>query len=283
MITLKNESLTVQIAELGAEIKSVVYNNTEYMWNGRAEVWANTAPIMFPICGGLKDDTYTFEGREYHMTRHGIAKWMVFEVENATDDTATLLLRSSEETKEKYPFDFEFRVSYTLVGNAVEVTFKVDNKSDKTMYFNVGSHEAYYTPEGIEDYDVIFDKEETLVATPLFGPILGNTSNLLLKDSKVFPLYDKYFAIDALVFKDGIRSHAATLRNRRTGRAVRVDFPDCEHFLLWHKYAAPFICLEPWNGMADVIGTSYDITEKEGISTLGVGERYLNTHKITFM
>ena len=268
MITLKNESLTVQIAERGAEIKSVVYNNTEYMWNGRAEVWANTAPIMFPICGGLKDDTYTFEGREYHMTRHGIAKWMVFEVENATDDTATLLLRSSEETKEKYPFDFEFRVSYTLVGNAVEVTFRVDNKSDKTMYFNVGSHEAYYTPEGIEDYDVIFDKEETLVATPLFGPILGNTSNLLLKDSKVFPLYDKYFAIDALVFKDGIRSHAATLRNRRTGRAVRVDFPDCEHFLLWHKYAAPFICLEPWNGMADVIGTSYNITEKEGISTL---------------
>ena len=54
MITLKNDSLTVQIAELGAEIKSVIYNDTEYMWNGRAEVWANTAPIMFPICGGLK-------------------------------------------------------------------------------------------------------------------------------------------------------------------------------------------------------------------------------------
>jgi galactose mutarotase-like enzyme len=62
-----------------------------------------------------------------------------------------------------------------------------------------------------------------------------------------------------------------------------VDFPDCEHFLLWHKYAAPFICLEPWNGISDTVGTSYDITEKEGISTLDAGESYLNTHKITFM
>ena len=283
MIELKNRLLTVRIAELGAEIKSVQYKETEYMWNGRAEVWGGTAPIMFPICGGLKNDTYTFEGKEYHLTRHGFAKTSLFEVEQVSDTAVTLCLRSNPETLEKYPFDFEFFVTYALEGNSVKVTYRVHNLSDKTMYFNVGSHEGYYTPEGIEDYDVIFDEEETLTATHTYGPILGNTSSLVLKDSKVFPLYDKHFAIDALVFKEGIRSRAATLRNRRSGRAVRVDFPDCEYFLLWHKYASPFICLEPWNGISDVIGTSYDLTEKEGISSLAVGEEYLNRHTITFL
>lgn len=283
MIELKNGLLTVQIAELGAEIKSVQYKETEYMWNGRAEVWGGTAPIMFPICGGLKNDTYTFEGKEYHLTRHGFAKTSLFEVEQVSDTAVTLCLRSNPETLEKYPFDFEFFVTYALEENSVKVTYRVHNLSDKTMYFNVGSHEGYYTPEGIEDYDVIFDEEETLTATHTYGPILGNTSSLVLKDSKVFPLYDKHFAIDALVFKEGIRSRAATLRNRRSGRAVRVDFPDCKYFLLWHKYASPFICLEPWNGISDVIGTGYDLTEKEGISSLAVGEEYLNRHTITFL
>ena len=281
MVTLKNESLTVSISELGAEIKSVLKNGYEYMWNGRAEVWSGSAPIMFPICGGLKDDTYTFGGKEYHLTRHGFAKTSLFEVETSGEDFATFLLRSNAETKEKYPFDFEFRVSYTLKGEALTVALKVENKSDGNMYFNVGTHEAYYTPEGIEDYDVIFDEEETLEATNVSGPILGKTKTVVLKDSRVFPLYDKYFAIDALVFADGIRSRAATLRNRRNGRAVRVDFPDCDYFLLWHKYASPYICLEPWNGLPGGLDETPDFKDKKYAKTIAPGESFVTSYTAT--
>lgn len=280
MVTLKNSELTVKVNEMGAELRSIVYNDTEYMWEGKPEIWSGTAPIMFPICGGLKDDKYLLSGKEYTLTKHGFAKLSLFEVESATDDCAVFLLRSSDETKSSYPFDFEFRVIYTLNGKSLKVDYKVDNKSADTMYFNVGAHEAYATPEGIEDYDVLFDSEQTLSAQNLYGNILAHTSYPIIKDSKVLPLYDKYFILDALPFKD-ISFKAATLRNRKTGRAIRIDFPDAPYFLLWHKHGAGYMCLEPWNGIPDVPGSSYDITEKEGITALAANDTFTFTHTIT--
>lgn len=280
MVTLKNSELTVKVNELGAELRSIVYNNTEYMWEGKPEIWSGTAPIMFPICGGLKEDKYLLKGKEYTLTKHGFAKLSLFEIESVTDESAVFLLKSSEETKASYPFDFEFRVIYTLSGKSLKVDYKVDNKSADTMYFNVGAHEAYATPEGIEDYDVLFDEEQTLNAQNLYGNILSQTSYPIIKDSKVLPLYDKYFILDALPFKN-IKFKAATLRNRKTGRALRVDFENAPYFLLWHKHGAGYMCLEPWNGIPDVPGSSYDITEKEGITALDSNKTFTFTHTIT--
>ena len=148
------------------------------------------------------------------------------------------------------------------------------------MYFSIGSHEGYYTPEGIEDYDVWFPQNETLNASVLYGNLLSNQQLPIIKDQNFLPLYDKYFTIDALVFKD-LKSKSATLRNRKTGKAVRVDFPDAKYFLLWHKPNAPYMCLEPWAGIPDIADSSYDIKEKEGIIALESGGEYKNTHTIT--
>ena len=64
MITLKNDKLTVKIEELGAEIRSIVCEGKEYMWGADPTIWSGTAPIMFPICGGLKEDKYLYNGNE---------------------------------------------------------------------------------------------------------------------------------------------------------------------------------------------------------------------------
>ena len=56
MITIKNEFLTAKINELGAELVSLKNGENEYIWEGKKEIWPNSCPIMFPICGGLKDD-----------------------------------------------------------------------------------------------------------------------------------------------------------------------------------------------------------------------------------
>ncbi len=169
---------------------------------------------------------------------------------------------------------------YTLCDKTLKIDYSVKNLSDNTMYFNIGSHEGYYTPEGIEDYDVIFPQNETLNSHVLYGNLLSNQQLPIIKDQNILPLYDKYFTVDALVFKD-LKSKSATLRNRKTGKAVKVDFPDAKYFLLWHKPNSPYMCLEPWDGVQDIVGTSYDITEKEGINSLGSGKEYIYTHSIT--
>jgi galactose mutarotase-like enzyme len=280
MITLKNEFISAKIDPLGAELKSLVYNGKEYIWDARPEVWGKSSPIMFPICGGLKDDKYTLNGKEYTLAKHGYAQNTLFEVEKATDTNVVFLHVSDENTKVGFPFDYEFRVIFTLDGLSLHVRYSVKNVGESTMYFNVGAHEGYYTPEGIEDYDVIFPEPVSISASGLCGNLITDSLMPIITNTTHLPLYDKYFTIDALVFKN-IPFHCATLRNRKTGRAVTVEFPDAPYFLLWHKPASPYICLEPWGGIPDTVGSSYDITEKEGITVLEAGNTYNYDHTIT--
>lgn len=282
MITLKNDFLTATFNEVGAELKSLVFGGREYIWEGRSEVWAGSCPLLFPICGGLKDDKYTFNGKEYTLRKHGYARSTTFEIENKTDTSVVFLHKSDEETRKSYPFDYELRVIYTLADKKLRVDYSVKNLTDGTMYFSIGSHEGYYTPEGIEDYDVIFPQNETLGAYVLYGNLLSNQKLPIIKESNILPLYDKYFTVDALVFKD-LKSKSATLRNRKTGKAVRVDFPDADYFLIWHKPNSPYICLEPWSGIPDIVGSSYDITEKEGIIPLKSGAEYKSSHTLSII
>lgn len=282
MITLKNEYLTATFNEVGAELKSIVFEDKEYIWEGRKEVWAGSCPLLFPICGGLKDDKYIFKSKEYTLQKHGYARSATFEIENKTDTSVVFLHKSNDETKIQFPFDYELRVIYSLKEKTLKVDYSVKNLIDDTMYFSIGSHEAYYTPEGIEDYDVIFPQKETLNAYVLYGNLLSNQELPIIKDSNVLPLYDKYFTVDALVFKD-LKSKSATLRNRKTGKAVQVGFPDADYFLLWHKPNSPYMCLEPWSGIQDSVDSNYDITKKEGIIPLESGKEYKNSHIISII
>lgn len=281
MITLKNSELTAQISEQGAELKSVLRGGKEYIWNADPRFWARSAPIMFPICGGLKDGRYELDGVSYEMPKHGFAKLYTFEVAEQTETRVVLALRDNEETRRMYPYVFEFRVVFELEQDSLRITYDVENRDGKTMYCSVGAHEAYACPEGIEEYDIVFPKNETLYAYALNGELLTDYTKLILDDARVLPLKDEYFYLDALVFR-GLKSRSAELVHRSNGRRVRVDFDGFDYFLLWHKFEAPFICIEPWCGIQDVAGTPFDIEKKEGINAIPCGERLVKTHTLTF-
>lgn len=280
MITLKNEFLCAKISEVGAELKSLVADGDERIWQGIPEVWKSSCPLLFPICGGLKNDRYSYKGKEYTLEKHGFARFERFEVRNLTETAVDFVLTPTPATREKYPFDYVLTVGYRLTGRSLEIHYTVENRTDGEMYFSIGSHEGYSTTEGIEDYDVIFPEAETLDSFVLYGNLLSDQRLPMLKNSHVLPLYEKYFTVDALVFRD-LKSRSAVLRNRKTGRAVQVDFPDCPYFLLWHKPNAPYICLEPWDGIGDRVGAGADLTKKEGIHRLAKGDVYRAAHTLT--
>ena len=281
MITLKNSMMTVDIDTNGAEIRRITVNGEDRLWNGNPAVWHGTAPVLFPMCGGLRDDKFTHCGKEYTLQKHGFARKMNFEVESETETLAVLLLKSNEETLKQFPWEFEFRVKFALDCGRIAVTYDVKNLSDDTMYMSCGAHEAYACPEGIEQYDVIFEREETLNAWNLNGNLLDGKLTPVLKESRILPLYNRYFDVDALVFKD-IKSHFVTLRNRVTGKSVSLDFTGFEYFLLWTKPGAGYVCLEPWNGITPLENSSYELSEKEGITSVEPGCNYALTHKIYF-
>lgn len=281
MVILKNGTLTVEISELGAEMKRVCLAGEERLWNSDPAYWGSSAPVMFPICGGLPEDKFIYKGKEYKLNKHGFAKLSQFEAEHNDGLKAVFLLKDSPETLKQYPWHFELRISYSLCGSAVKVGYEVKNISDENMYMSIGAHEAYACPEGVEDYDIIFEKKETLYSCVLDGNLLSYERVPLLKDSDTLPLYDKYFAVDALVFKD-LKSRAATLRNRKTGKSTTVKFGGFDYFLLWKKPNAGYICLEPWTGIPPYVDAGKEITEKEGITAVEAGGSLCKTHTIYF-
>ncbi len=280
MICLKNDRLSAEISELGAELKSLKKDGFEYMWSGDSRVWANTAPVLFPTLCALKDGKYILDGKTYCMTKHGFVRGKQFAVENADNSSATLLYTHNDDTLAMYPFKFEFRVIFTLKDSSLEVEYRVTNLNESNMYFSVGAHEAYATPEGIEDYDIIFPKKEDLETVLLDGGLLQKHTMTIGKNTEYLPLYDKYFILDTLIFKN-LKSRELVLKNRKTDRSIRVEFPDCDYLAIWHKVSAGYICIEPWSGLPDNIDTDHDITHKEGILTLAPHGKYSNIHTIT--
>ncbi len=279
---MKNDRLTVTVSTLGAEIQSVTGNDGhEYLWCGDPAVWSGRAPIMFPLCGGLKDNKYTYEGKEYSLTiKHGFAKVSEFEVVEEDALHTVFRLCSNEELRKCYPFDFRFEVAYTLSDNSLMVEYRVENTDKKPLYCSVGAHEAYATPEGIEEYKIVFDENQTLDSNVIDGGISRDTARIL-ENSRELPLKYDYFAIDALVFLD-TKFKAVELVGKDTAHSVRVNFEGINNMLLWTKPGAKCICIEPWDGMGDFNDTTGVLEKKDYITVCEAGKQYSRRHTITF-
>lgn len=281
MIILDNGILKVEIDKIGAEIRKATKDGKDRMWSGNPEYWAGVAPLLFPIVSALPNDEYTYNGKTYEMQKHGFIRKCPFEVEATADDTATFMFSSNEETLKVFPWKFELRIKYTLVKDKIKVEYFVLNKSEDTMYYSIGSHEGYPCYEGIEKYDIVFEKEEVLEHNLLDGRLLSGETVPVLTKGNVLPLDEKYFELDALIFKN-IKSRKVSLVNRENGFTTTVHFPDCEYLLLWHAVGGPFMCIEPWWGICSTKGDSNNITVKEGIIALESKIEKVHTHVIEF-
>lgn len=279
MVMLKNERVEVHICEKGAEMYQLTVDGTDVLWSSDPAWWGRVAPVLFPICGGVRDDRYTYEGRTYTMPKHGYAKEMTFAVETKTDTSVTLMHRADDATKEAYPFDYILRITYTLQETGVAVTYAVTNLSDTEMRFSIGAHEGYACPDGIGQYDIVFPTPQTLRSHLVEGSLLSYETVTVLENDTVLPLDPAYFAVDALVFKH-IAFDRCVLRHRQSGREVAVSFPEFPYLLLWQKQGAPYICIEPWCGIPSFVDEVQDLSIKEGLITLSAGETVTRVHTI---
>ena len=144
---LNNEKLCVRVAAEGAQLQSIRgADGTEYLWQGDERFWRGRATNLFPYVGRLTDDKYTWRGAEYAMTRHGFARTSVFEAEKVSDARLVLTLTASEATRAVYPFEFKLSLVYELDGDALHVTYRVENRGEGPMAFGLGGHPGFNVP-----------------------------------------------------------------------------------------------------------------------------------------
>ena len=279
MITISNEFLTATFSEIGAELKSLKCEGNEYIWNGDPAFWSGSSPVLFPICSGLKDDEFIFEGKTYSMPKHGFAKGETFVVDEIKTDRVVFLLSSKNCLKDNYPFEYEFRIVYTLVGKKIIVEYKIDNLTNGDMYFSVGAHEGYYCPEGIENYEIIFEEKENLDAYQLVGPLLSFDTKNYGKDTNTLQLDGSICENDCFIFKN-LNSKSLILRNKTTDQKVKVEFKGFPYLLIWTVPNAPYVCIEPWCGITDNLNTTKQISEKEGIEKIEKNGSFYRLHSL---
>ncbi|MFT3701922.1 MAG: aldose 1-epimerase family protein [Agriterribacter sp.] len=283
MISIENEFLKIAIDANGAELNSIydLQNGIEYMWQGDPAFWAKHSPVLFPIVGTLKSNTYFYKNKDYKLSRHGFARDMVFAVSGQTDSSVTFSLISTGATLEKYPFNFRFDIVYTLNGKQLDVSYAVFNEDKTDIYFSVGGHPAFNVPflknTQYQDYYLEFNKNEKLERWPISkdGLIL-QTPKGLLHNSERLPLTKTLFYEDALVFKH-LASDTVSLKCNAGKGGFTFKFPDFPYLGIWAAKDADFVCIEPWCGIADSVETNQDIIQKEGINKLNAGESFKRT------
>lgn len=280
MITITNAVISATINPKGAELVSLIHqaSQIDYMWSADPAFWGKSSPVLFPIVGSLKEDTFIYRDTTYHLPRHGFARDRVFVIENQAENSVTFLLKSDEASLKVFPFTFEFRLHYKVDGNQLHVKYEVTNTGDTEMLFSVGGHPAFKVPlvEGTsyEDYYMEFNIAEDLMRWPLTKEgLIEATPEKLPIDNSRLPLTKELFHQDALVFKH-LQSDSVTLKSDKTAHQLKFDFKGFPFLGIWAAKNADFVCIEPWCGIADSANHNQQLTDKEGINHLNSNETF---------
>lgn len=256
------------------------------MWQGDPTIWGSHAPVLFPIIGALKNGETSYQGKSYRIPKHGLVrnsnKVVLFE---QTENSLKFRLTWDEDSLTLYPFKFELDVTYSVIGNTIQVTHLVSNQGDETMLYSVGGHPAFNCPihnnETYEDYFLEFEHIETDSTWLLDSSgLVTDKTKPVLENTKILPLRKNMFDKDALIFKN-LKSRKVWLKNKNHGEVLSMEFEDFDYLGLWAKPGAPFICIEPWLGITDHSDSNQIFEYKEGLLRLEPNKSERKIYSIT--
>ncbi|MEZ0608749.1 aldose 1-epimerase family protein [Fibrella sp. WM1] len=269
--TLQNQYLRVGIQEQGAELTSLfdLTTQTEHLWQADPNVWPWHAPNLFPVVGGQTNDQLLIDGQTYPMKRHGFARTSTFTCTESSDTHAVFELRSSEATKQQFPYEFVFEISYTLDDRELEVKYRVKNLGTTNLFMSLGAHPAFAVPfapdETYTDYYIEFAEDDALETSTLASSgLLSGEKQPVALDKRRLNLTPTLFDNDALVLLT-LKSRSVTLRSHKNPHHIRLDFALFPYLGIWAKPGASFVCIEPWLGVADTENKPRPIEGKQGI------------------
>lgn len=271
-VRIGNEQLSVEVSSLGSEMQSIVTSDGQsWLWDGDAAFWGGRSPVLFPIVGKAPRDHISVDGVRYPMGQHGFARRSEFTLVAQGEDFCRFELRSSQASRSIYPFDFALMLEHRLDGRAVAVTAEVSNTGHRPMPFGIGFHPAFVWPlpgcDGMEHSLVLDAGGEPDLVRLSGGLVAGHTLPSPFQ-AGALTLEHGLFDADAMIFPDGA---GAGVTYGAARRAVHFTWENLPNFAVWSKKDAPFVCLEPWHGLAAEVGGTDEIAARPYGEVLGPG------------
>ena len=255
--SIKNEHYTITVSTLGAELISVkAPDGFEYIWQNTKSFWDSHAPLLFPVCGRLKDQKYTYAGKEYPMELHGFIKDSEFAVASKEGGHITMTFSSNAESKKIYPFDFNIIANYELRGEELIFSLKITNTGTELLPYMFGWHPGFNLPSGealdINDYKLNFGENvNELTWYPLQNgafPCRPNSERYALSGNEYQFSEDEIYKNDTMIFT----GHENKLKMYAEGQPYSLELSWSEnlpYLCIWKDEfnEAKYICLEPWS------------------------------------
>ena len=289
--TIENEVLRVSVDALGSQLNSIYckQDKVEHLWQRDPEVWKNSAPVLFPQTGRLKDMRFTAKGKEYEGVIHGIAKLFPFSLVSQGDTYLNLELVSNEETYAMWPYHFRLESSFVLDGDTLHHTLRVENLDEDRLFFGAGFHPGFNVPfdeaHTYKDYVLRFDCVESplCINTNDNEGLVGNQMYCLGSNITEIPLTEHLFDNDSHLMM-GLKSRTIGLYEKDSGRGVVCSIRNFPYVLLWSKPGAPqYVCIEPWCSVPSRLDGGYEWEEKPAAAVLQPGEAWDTTMSLAFV
>ena len=291
--TISKGGVTAAIDSMGAQLSSLKLDGNEYLWQADPAYWGRHAPVLFPIVGTLKDGQAESAAGTCTMSRHGIARIAEHELVGTSADGAavTYELTESEESLKAYPYRFKLNMTYAITGAAsLTQTFTVTNTGDVDLPFSVGGHPAFNVPvptapeEAFDDYELAFTEPWTCkVPTMVDGGLMTFDKTFDVPEgADTFPLTHETFACDTIMLTD-VPGSTLTLRGRKSGHGIKMDFEGFKFIGIWSPADAPFIALEPWTGHTALTSEDGTMEGKDNVTVLAPGATDTRSFTITLI
>jgi len=285
MIVLKSDQLNVEFQTLGGALSSIKdKEGVEYLWQGDPTYWSGQAPVLFPICGSVRNDTVLYDKEdgsqiEGKIPRHGLVRKKEFTLVEQTEHSVTFAIEDDEEMYANYPYHFRLEITYTVTGKTIRTQYKIYNKeSEKSMPYFIGGHPGFNCPllddEVYEDYYLEFEKPETCTVPKPFpetGMLDLKDRNSWLNNQKEIDLNYDFFSYDAVTL-DELESRTVALRSRKHDKGLKLHFKEFPNLIVWSTLnKGPFIALEPWSGLSTSIEEGDRLEDKKDVKILKPG------------
>ena len=290
IISISSNSLTASIDTMGAQLMSLRKGESEYLWQGDPNWWPRRAPILFPIVGVLKDGKAESAEGTISLARHGLARLNQFEVVEQSTSSVTLQLKSTEETRKSYPYDFELRLIFSVAGDTLTQTYEVTNPANVVLPFTLGAHPAFNIPipgveaASLDQYYLLFTHSWTS-----YGPSITDdglcdytTPQKLIVDSDTLPLSWELIDCEKTITLEDVPDKRITLVANAEASSethgIQIDFEGFDYLGIWSAApGCPFVALEPWCGIADTVDCDGIFEHKPGIISLEPGQNIAKT------
>lgn len=225
--------------------QEILYLDEERFANPQLSIRGGV-PILFPICGNLPDNTYTYNGKQYTLKQHGFARDLPWSLVSQENTSLTLVLESNEQTRAVYPFEFRVAFTYQLEGDTLEIRQKYTNLSSEPMPCSFGFHPYFH----------VLDKSQLKFEIP--------SGEYQEKDSQEISPFNGHFDFSRdeidIAFKRINATHATVVDHSRRLKLTLEYDEIFSTLVFWTVKGKDFYCLEPWSAPRNALNTGEHLT-----------------------